>query len=247
LQLHYSAVFLVLATAILVLKKKTRVAWPAFGAGALLGAIPLVPAIVAVARGARFATGSMGFFGRGFVYVLPVLRTLLFWPRLASLDCGRMHAGDSVSCVRAALGPGAADAIRCSVHRAFDAVGVLSIAVPLVAAIWWWRRRSASCATPRPDGEAWLLAYAGAALAALLLSAGLAPITLQTWHVVIAAPAACLPVALWLDAAWPFHSRGMRAVVLVFLALRLPYAVELALEYPAFQRVPPEVARAVRD
>lgn len=89
--------------------------------------------------------------------------------------------------------------------------------------------------------------YAMSALFALLFAAGVAPITLQTWHVVIAAPAACLPVALWIAARWPFERRWLQALVVAFLLARLPLAGLMAFEYPGFCLVPEAVARKVQD
>jgi hypothetical protein len=123
-------------------------------------------------------------------------------------------------------------------------LAAVSVILP-IAAGWSWLRdaRTRERGTP----EAWMRSYATNALWALLLAGGLSPITLQTWHVVIALPAACLPVAGWIDRRWPFRSRRVRVLVAVFLLARLPIAGLLAFQYPAFCLLPARVAEKVLD
>jgi hypothetical protein len=245
LQVHFSAIFLILLTGLLLLKKALRISWAPFLAGAAAGGLPLVPAALAFVQGRSLNFSSdLGFPGRGFLYVLPVFRGLQLWLRMGSLDVGRMYAGDSVSCASVLAGGTTVDALRCSASRAGGFLASASVLIAVVAG-WWWLRRTREPA--RPAAEQWLGVYTLCALAALLVGAGLAPITLQTWHVVIAAPVACLPLAAWINASWPFERRSTRALVALFLIARLPLAGLLAFEYPAFCLVPEAVARAVQD
>ena len=244
-QIHFSAMFLALLTGLLLLRKQLKISWPFFLAGVAAGSLPLVPTVIALFHG-TLLTGSSegGFLGRGFVYILPLVRALLSWVRMGSLDVGRMNATDCVSCASVALGGGAADAFWCFVYRASGMLGQASVLVALAAG-WWWLRRSR--APDRPAPERWLSAYSWNALFALVLAAGFSPITLQTWHVAIAAPAACLPVTAWINACWPFERRWVRALVVVFLLARVPFAVLLAFEYPAFCFVSEEIGRKIQD
>lgn len=245
LQVHYSAFFLIFLTGLLLLKRAVTISWVPFLGGGLAGGLPLLPAMIAILHGTHLDFSSeSGFAGRGFVYVLPVLRALLFWARLGSLDVGRMYSGDCVSCVRASLDGSTIDVVRCLVYRLSGFLASASVLLSL-AALWWWLRRSRE--PDRPEQERWMTIYAMSALFALLFAAGVAPITLQTWHVVIAAPAACLPVALWIAARWPFERRWLQALVVAFLLARLPLAGLMAFEYPGFCLVPEAVARKVQD
>jgi len=245
LQIHLSAIFLILLTVLLLWRRTLKVSWPAFLAGGAAAFLPLLPAALAWLRGSPLVLSSdTGFPGRGFLLVLPVLRAVQFWLRLGSLDVGRMYAGDCVSCARAAIGGGPVDAAWCLVYRLGGWLASASVVVPAAAA-WWSIRRGREADRPAP--ERWLSAYAWTALVALMLAAGLSPITLQTWHVFVAAPAASLPVAAWLVARWPFEKRWIRILVAVFFLLRLPIAGLLAFDYGAFCLVPPAVARAMQD
>ncbi len=244
-QIHLSAMFLILLTGILLWRRTLKLSWPAFAAGGLVGGLPLLPALLAWLHGSPLTLSSeSGFPGRGFLYVLPVLRAVQFWLRLGSLDVGRMYAGDCVSCASASIGGSAADSVACLVYRAGGYLSAASILVP-IAATWWWARRSRE--PDRPPPERWMSAYTWSAAGALLLAAGLAPITLQTWHVAIAAPAACLPLAAWIRERWPFQRRWVRIVVVLFLLARLPLVGLMAFDYGAFCLVPERVARALQD
>lgn len=243
-QLHGSALFLFVLTALLLARKELRVSWPFFVAGAAAGSVTLIPAALHILRGGSLSfAASDGFLGRGFVYVFPLLRTFLFWFRLGSLDLGRLNATDAVSCASAHLNGGASDVLRCALYRGAGFVAIASVLLP-VAAAWQWMRRSAS---PASTGDPWVRAYAVNAFLALLVSGGLSPVTIQAWHVLIALPAACLPVAGWLDDRWPFRRRVVAWLVVAFLLARLPVAALLASDYPVFCRVTPEVGAAIKD
>jgi hypothetical protein len=244
-QIHLSGLFLVFLTGLLLWKKVLKVSWLPFVAGAAAGSLPLLPTVVAYFHGSslNFSSDS-GFPGRGFLLVLPVLRAAQFWLRLGSLDVGRMNAEDCVSCASAAIGGGLTDAVRCFLYRLGGWLAAASVVVT-AAATWWWFRRSREADRSAP--EKWLAVYSWCGLAALMLAAGLSPITLQTWHVAIAAPAACLPVAAWISTRWPFEKRWVRVLVALFLMARLPLVGLVAFDYCAFCNVPEQVARALRD
>ena len=243
-QVHGSALFLFVLTALLLARKELRVSWPLFAAGAAAGSLTLIPAALQFLRGGTLAFApSHGFLGRGFVYVFPLFRTYLFWFRLGSLDFGRLHDTDSVSCASAGLHGGIGDVLRCALYRGAGFLAIASILLPVVAAWQWMRRRPATT----PEGNPWVRTYAVNAFLALLVAGGLSPVTIQAWHVLIALPAACLPVAGWLEERWPFRRRSTAWLVALFLIARLPIAALLASDYPVFCRVAPDVARAIQD
>ncbi len=244
-QIHFSAMFLILLTGLLLWRRELKISWPAFLAGGVIGSLPMLPAVIALFHGAPMSLSSdTGFPGRGFLYALPVLRGLQFWLRLGSLDVGRMYAGDCVSCASASIGGGMTDTFWCLIYRLGGWLASASVLVT-AGATWWWFRRTRE--PDRPSPERWMSAYTWSAVGALLLAAGLSPITLQTWHVVIAAPAACLPVTAWISARWPFERRWLRLLVVVFLLARLPLTALMAFDYGGFCLVPEPVARALQD
>ena len=70
--------------------------------------------------------------------------------------------------------------------------------------------------------------------------------TIQSWHVLVALPAASLPVALWLDDCWPPGRRWLRWALLLFLALRLPEAVVVGAGHPAY-RLDPRIETKLQE
>ena len=244
-QIHLSGIFLIFLTVLLLWRKVLKVSWPAFLAGGALGSLPMLPAVLAQFQGSPLNLASdSGLPGRGFVLVLPVFRAVLFWLRLGAPDVGRMQVQNCVSCTAAARDSGLADAVWCFFYRLGGCLASASVVVSAGATVWWFRR---SRAPDRPEPERWLAAYTWTALPALMLAAGLAPITLQTWHVVIAAPVACLPVAAGISAGWPFERKWLRVAVVLFLLLRLPIAGLQAFDFNAFCLVPAPLARALQD
>lgn len=245
-QIHPSALFLLALTALLLSRRALRLSWVYFAAGVLAGATPLIPAALSLFRGGGLSFSSAeGFLGRGFLYVQPLIRTFFFWFRLGSLSVGRMRfTSDCASCVRASIGGEPQDAFWCRLVLVVGVLAAVSVVLPIVAG-WSWLRDSRKPDQGTP--EAWMRSYSTNALWALLIAGGLSPITLQTWHVVIALPAACLPVAGWIDGRWPFQRRWVRALVIVFLVARLPIAGLLAFQYPAFCLLPAPVAEKVLD
>ncbi len=169
-QLHFSGLVLVFLTGLLLVRRRLRIAWAAFLFGAAAGFAPLAPALIAWAHGTppTLAAGS-GYLGRGFLLVLPVLRALLFWLRLGSVDGGRMHAADCIACVEAAMGGGSLAVFRCAFFRAVGALAFCSVGIVLWGAVWSLRRRREEGV---PDPERWASGYSWSALGALLLAGG---------------------------------------------------------------------------
>ena len=100
------------------------------------------------------------------------------------------------------------------------------------------RPRLAVRAADAPEAvsaDDWFRAYAGWCLVAMCASAGVSPVPVQGWHVVIALHAACLPVAAWLRAAFEGGSAPRRAIAGSFVLLQVAVVLALAFGHPMYR------------
>ncbi|MDX1502082.1 MAG: hypothetical protein R3325_06945 [Thermoanaerobaculia bacterium] len=234
-QVHGSALILLFATAWLAWRRHLRPHWPAAAAGALLGGLTLWPTLVAWLRGGA-APPSDPVALDLLMRANSVEKALLYWLRFGSLDMGRRYR-QMVFCEL----PGSDEtrsALLCAAGELTHLLGLLSVLLP-VAASWWLLRRRPAGAAPRP----WARSYGLAVLGSSLAAAALSPILMQGWHLLLAVPAASLPVALWLDHLWPPARRWLRLAVLLFLLWRLPAALLLGLGHPMYVAPPDETLR----
>ena len=201
LQLHNSFAILLFSTIVLAVRGRIRLHAGGVALGILFGSITLLPTIVAVIGGTLpAARESQGYFGWGLLHIYPVLKGLLYWPRLGSLDVG-IPLAQTLYLESAAEHP-----VMSIVARAMQVAAVATI-IPAVLASWWYFRtliRGRETPPPVATGKEitfeWFREYALATLVALLVAAALSPIVLQGWQVIIAMHAALLPIVFWLDA-----------------------------------------------
>jgi hypothetical protein len=172
------------------------------------------------------------------VTVVPLLRGFFYWFRLGSLDVGGRLTGVIFFEGEWAAGEPLGQVVRGGTGLVI--VLALASIVIAVAATWWYFRRGG-----RIEGKSrewhWLRGYCLCAFAALMTSCALSPVTIQSWHVLIALPAACLPVAMWIDDLWRPRRRWLAGVLVLFLVLRLPEILLIGLGYEAY-RVDPHIA-----
>src|SRR5262249_10528746 len=82
----------------------------------------------------------------------------------------------------------------------------------------------------REPGWLWMRTYVIGMFVALLLASAVSLVTIQGWHVLLALPAATLPVAFWIAARWPVERRRwVRRALVLFLVLRVPEIVVIGL------------------
>jgi hypothetical protein len=144
-QIHPSFLLLAAASALLWWRGYIRLHLRAALAGAVLGALPLLPwAVQAAAHPALLTAAHKGFPGRGLLFSLP--RGLYYWLRYSSLAvAGRTSLFDFTEAFGAAANRRLAPPLRALT----EIIGPLSVLLPLAANLWlarrWWRQT-----TPAP-------------------------------------------------------------------------------------------------
>ena len=134
------------------------------------------------------------------------------------------------------------------------AAGAVSAALALLAARRRFRRRRPGRPTLSEIGRRagggstggyrrgspadWLRAYAGWCLAALCTAAALSPAPVMALHMPFALPAACLPVAAWVHAAFSAPSVLPRATAVAFILLEVAVVLLLAFGHPSYTHAP---------
>jgi hypothetical protein len=225
-QVHASFLLLVVASVLLWWRGYFRVSWPGIVAGGLLAGIPLVPWALDALHNPAIAVPQKGFLGRGLLFLTPgLLRGCLYLLRYASLSAGGKMGTFDVS---RALGPAADRLLRPLFFLLAEALGGLTVLLPLAAWVravrrtrprlwrravppdpdhpWRSRRRAWAILARRlwrrlpatASDREWLQGYLIWTASAAALVFSLSPTTLQAWQMLILYHAAVLPLVLWL-------------------------------------------------
>lgn len=238
-QLHGSFLFLVILTVILLVRRRIRIQWEGGLLGALAGSLTLLPTAAAFFEGTLPSPAPTdSFFGYGLVAVVPLLRGFLYWFRLGSLDVGGRLTGVIFFDGEWAAGEPLGQVVRGG--TALVAVLALASIIIAGAATWWYFRRGGRVKGKSGEWH-WMRGYCLCGFAALMTSCAMSPVTIQSWHVLIALPAACLPVAMWIDDLWAPRWKWLAGAIVLFLVLRLPETLLIGLGYEAY-RVDPHIA-----
>jgi hypothetical protein len=196
LQLHPSALILVLAAVIFWLRGGWRPHWGGVALGAIVSVVSLVPWAVYAAAHPQILPGEEGYPLRNLVRVAPVLKGVLYWIRYSSLWVSSkwMARFDFTPTFGAS-----ADAVLSPAFYALTwIVGPLTVAVPLLANVSLLRRRRR-----RPTVETrersrmrhdWLERYVIYTFGAMVLTFAISPTTVMMWQGLIAFHAAILPL-----------------------------------------------------
>lgn len=235
-QVHGSVLILLFATAWLAWRRRVRLHLAATGAGLVLGSVTLWPTLLALLQGAvppPSTAEPLGLLARAN----SVEKAVVYWLRLGSLDVGRRFR-QTIFCEAPGV-EGVAQPFACGLTRLTEVVALLSVLAALAASWWLLRRRHPAGAEPPP--HPWARSYCRVMLTSCLAAALISPVLIQGWHVLIALPAACLPVALWTAARWPTARPWLRWAMALFLLWRLPAAAVLGLGHPMYV-TPPDPA-----
>ncbi|HEV8629424.1 MAG TPA: hypothetical protein VGV61_03835 [Thermoanaerobaculia bacterium] len=196
-QVHPSVVLLGVATALLLLTGHVRLRWSGVATGAALGALSLIPWLLAVLQAPEQLPVSQGFLGRGLLYVFPLLRGVVYWLRHASLGLAGPEARFDFGPL---LGAPAAGPVKVGADVLVKWLGEATLLLPLCANLWLWRglrrRGLAELLGVRPGSRAWVAGYVRVCFAAALLTYAAAPTTVMWWQGVSLLHAAVLPLAL---------------------------------------------------
>jgi hypothetical protein len=190
MQIHNSFVILVLATIMLFWKKRIHLDWRGSLLGVLIAGATLIPSIIAVATGDLdvHAQESQGFFGKGLVTVAPMLKGVLYWFNLGGVEAVRN--------LKETRFEGSAGIYI------LQALCIVTVILSFIASWWyfrplWKRKKNLVPDHQQSFDRQWIRSYCLAMFLGLVIAAGLSPLTLQGWMVVIALHAACIPVCVW--------------------------------------------------
>ena len=233
-QIHGSVLILAIACLILLIRHRLRLNIAGVALGTVLGSISLVPTILALAGGISLPTQSDSAAGL-ITRLNSVEKALLYWFRLGSMDVGRRFR-QSMFCTEPGAGDTVPQPFLCGMVELTQILALASVLVAVVAG-WWLLRRSRA---RQDDGGApstlvWYREYAIAMFLAVLLAALLSPVLIQGWHVLIALPIACFPVAAWIAHRWPTAGSSLRAIIALFLLWHIPASL-LLLGHPMYAK-----------
>jgi hypothetical protein len=208
MQIHNSFMILLVASIILVWKKRIQIHWGGILLGVCVAGLTLIPSIVAIATGnLQYDTQqSQGFIGKGLVTVVPMLKGVLYWFTLGGIDAVRALKETSFSSTAPII------------IYILQFLCILTVGISIVAS-WWYFRPLWRWKGKRPEDHQvtesaqWMRSYAIAIFFAIIISAALSPITLQGWQVVIALHAAIIPVVVWAIQVWK-QKRSARTVLI---------------------------------
>lgn len=204
MQLHFSWPLLAFISVYLWWRQIMRVNWWGVAIAVLLIGISLVPYLSELLVNPDIARNSdpearERYIGWGAVHVYPVLKSVIYWLRYGAWAFPSKLVNDAgFDWVMSLhwLEWGLVWVWRIGQYF----LAAVTVVIALVANIMaWseirhhWRRRDGAVSDP----VTWLLLYALGAFVAMLLSAGLAPIVFNYWHLVLILPAAVLPVLVW--------------------------------------------------
>ena len=209
MQLHFSWPLLVFISLYLWWRQIVRVNWWAVSAAVLVVIASLLPYLSELLANPHIARNEdpdthERYIGWGAVHVYPVLKSLIYWLRYGAWAFPSKLVNDVGFDWLAAWGwleYGLVWLWRIVQYL----LAALTIVMALIAnmAAWFdirqhWRRRDGAVT----DAVTWLLLYSFGAFWAMLVSAGLAPIVFNYWHLILIFPAAIMPVLIWVY--WAF-------------------------------------------
>ena len=231
MQLHFSWPLLVFLSALLFYRGLLKVNWLAVLVAVALIVFSLLPYIMELLTDPSLARNSdpethSRYIGWGAVNVYPVLKSALYWLRYGSWSFPSKLVNNTdfqwldihflqmvlVFAWKALLG-------------ILGAVTVVIAAIANITAFNHIRARLRRTSPAEVTPVDWMLIYAMAGFIAALISAGLAPLVFNYWHLTLIFPVALFPILFWTD---KYLSREMRrnatgfvVVCLIFLLVNL--------------------------
>tara|TARA_R110002167_G_scaffold22437_3_gene80532 strand:- start:381 stop:1694 length:1314 start_codon:yes stop_codon:yes gene_type:complete len=197
MQLHYSWPVLAVVSAYLFYRRLIHIHWFGLFSGMALILISLVPYLMEYQKNSSISRESDRYIGYGAVHVYPVLKALLYWIRYGSLlFSNKLIAGSEFDWLSSS--ENIKNILRYGWQGLLYLVGVATVIFSARINYQAWNKVKGMIKRPLYDSmlnhESWLLLYAFAALSGILIASALSPITFSYWHLIIALPAALLPM-----------------------------------------------------
>jgi len=196
--------------------RKLRLDYWGAATGALAGSLTLIPTALAYVRG-DLPRLSPTWGGDLPPVIGNAFKGLLYWFRFGSLDVGRRLRA-AVTLAESNLADSAGLPLAKISLTVLVALALLSVAIAIVAS-WQYFRRSDGAPATNGDDREWVRAYALAFLLTVVGASAISPVTIQSWHVIIALHAACLPVAFWVERNLLDGVLWLRVLAASFIAL----------------------------
>ncbi len=225
-QLHFSWPLLVFISIYLWCRQLVRVNWWGVAAAVAIAMMTLLPYLFELLAKPEIAShtdpkSQDRYIGWGAVHVYPVLKSIIYWLRYGAfafpsklVNAAGFDWLTSWQWLELTL--------IWAWRIAQYAMAAATLMLALVANVMAYREVRAHWR--RKDGQVndpivWLLLYALGAFVAMLISAGLAPIVFNYWHLVLIFPAAVLPVLVWIYRSFIQGSTVSVQLILVIAAI----------------------------
>jgi len=256
MQIHASFILLLVSTAILFWRRRVLLSLWGSLVGLLVGSLTLIPTGLAFIGGElpQIAPTRWRYLPPVLQEIVNILKGTLYWFRLGSLDIGRRIWRVTDIAERSQDGSAFVQTLALSAW-VLAAVAMASIAISVYAS-WVYFSRAAPEEKRDDDDWRWTRSYALSFLFSILIVSVIAPAPLQGWHLVITLHAACLPVALWLEASLLARRKWLRGIAPAFIVLQVFITVVIGLGNPQFtqpvdaqeveQRLPSELRGLLR-
>jgi hypothetical protein len=225
MQLHYSWPLLAIISVMLWWQRQIKINYWGVCVAIGLIALSLLPYWVVLSQHSELSQNpdpdaQKRYIGYGAVHVFPVIKSYFYWLRYGSWWYPSKLVNDTAFIW-----------ISSEVWLQFSAMWLWRLLiyiagmVSLVFALWanallgaslrgrWLRGDLNRTVTPTH----WLGLYALAAVVATLVTAGLAPITFNYWHLILVFPFALFPVLLLLRVIFKFYPHALKGASLVVL------------------------------
>jgi hypothetical protein len=226
MQLHYSWPLLAIISLILWWQRQIKINYWAVGAALGFIALSLLPYWLALSQNANLAHNAnpetqKRYIGYGAVHVFPVIKSYFYWLRYGSWWYPSKLVNDT-----AFIWLSSEVWLQLTAMWLWRTLIYIAGIASLLFALWanillgvalrgqWLRRHVNKIITPAH----WLGLYALAAVVATLITAGLAPITFNYWHLILVFPFALFPVLLLLRLIFKVYPHALKGAGLVVLA-----------------------------
>lgn len=203
MQLHFSWPVLVFLSALMFYRGVLKVSWAAVLIAVALIVASLVPYLMQLWADPTLAYNAdpdarKRFIGWGALNVYPVLKAVLYWLRYGSWAFpSKLVNNTEFLWVAVQFLPVVLENLWKIFMGLIGAVTVIIATVANLTALNAIRPRLKRSAGEPVEPLDWMLLYSTAAFIAALVSAGLAPIVFNYWHLTLIFPFALFPVLFW--------------------------------------------------